>query len=58
MTGLAEFVLDFGPGYRIYYGNISDTHIIILLGGVKKSQERDIEKAKDYWLGYKRNNKL
>ena len=45
-----EIVLDFGPGYRIYYGKKGSTIILLLVGGEKKSQERDIEKAKQYWL--------
>jgi|SRR5579864_3160281 putative addiction module killer protein len=45
-----EIVLDIGPGYRIYYGKKGTTVILLLVGGEKKSQERDIEKAKRYWL--------
>jgi len=45
-----EIVLDFGPGYRIYYAKKGSTVVLLLVGGEKKSQERDIEKAKQYWL--------
>jgi putative addiction module killer protein len=45
-----EIVLDIGPGYRIYYGKKGTTVILLLVDGEKKSQERDIEKAKRYWL--------
>jgi putative addiction module killer protein len=45
-----EIILDVGPGYRIYYGKKRTTIILLLVGGEKKSQERDIEKAKRYWL--------
>ncbi len=42
----------FGSGYRIYFGK-EDEHIVILLcGGDKKSQNKDIEKAKLYWSKY------
>jgi putative addiction module killer protein len=45
-----EIILDIGPGYRIYYGKKGTTIILLLVAGEKKSQERDIEKAKRYWL--------
>ena len=48
-----EIVLDVGPGYRIYYGKKGDAIILLLVGGEKKSQERDIEKAKRYWFDAK-----
>ena len=44
-----EIVIDYGPGYRIYYGRKSLTFIILLTAGEKKTQKRDIEKAKQYW---------
>lgn len=55
ISGIGELVLDFGPGYRIYYGKKSEVSIVILIGGIKKSQVRDIEKAKEYWIDYKGN---
>jgi putative addiction module killer protein len=39
--------------YRIYYGKQGDVVVILLIGGEKKSQDRDIEKAYRYWLDYK-----
>ena len=48
-----EIILDVGPGYKIYYGTKEKTVILLLVGGEKKSQERDIEKAKRYWLDVK-----
>ncbi len=45
-----EIILDIGPGYRIYYGKKGATVLLLLVGGEKKTQERDIEKAKRYWL--------
>ena len=47
--GVYELIFDFGPGYRIYYGKKTLSIIILLLGGDKKSQKRDIAKAKRYW---------
>jgi putative addiction module killer protein len=49
--GVFELVFDFGPGYRVYYGEDGDT-VVLLLGGEKKSQSQDIVKAKEYWRDY------
>jgi len=43
----------FGPGYRVYFGKDGNTVVILLMGGDKGSQARDIAKAKEYWLDYK-----
>jgi putative addiction module killer protein len=48
--GVFELKLDTGPGYRVYFG-IED-EIILLLGGIKKTREADITKAKEYWSDY------
>jgi putative addiction module killer protein len=57
--GVHEARLDFGPGYRIYFGIEGSTLVILLLGGDKASQRRDISKAKGFWSDYKgaRNDK-
>lgn len=47
--GVYELIFDFGPGYRIYYGKKGLSVIILLIGGDKRSQKRDIAKAKRYW---------
>ena len=52
-SGVFELRLDFGPGYRIYFGQVSNTIVLLLCGGDKSSQTRDIERAKTYWLEYK-----
>jgi len=51
--GICELRLDFGPGYRIYFGQEDRTIVILLCGGDKSSQRRDIKKAKEFWADYK-----
>ncbi len=51
--GILEYKIDFGPGYRIYFGKDGDNLLIILGGGTKKRQHRDIAAAKAYWQDYK-----
>jgi putative addiction module killer protein len=52
--GVMELRLDFGPGYRVYYGQDGDILVILLCGGDKRSQTRDIATAKQYWQSYER----
>jgi putative addiction module killer protein len=52
---LSELRLFFGSGYRIYFGEDAGNIVIILCGGDKDSQNRDIETAKTYWEEYKRH---
>ncbi|MBI5426926.1 MAG: type II toxin-antitoxin system RelE/ParE family toxin [Nitrospinae bacterium] len=53
--GVCEFRIQQGPGYRIYFGKEKEdeNRIVILLGGDKNSQKRDIAKAQDYWADYR-----
>lgn len=51
--GVYELIIDFGPGYRVYYALDGDTVVILLCGGAKKSQSIDIQKAKQYWADYR-----
>ena len=51
--GVLEYKIDFGPGYRVYFGRDGDTIVILLTGGTKKRQQRDIDAAKAYWRDYK-----
>ena len=52
--GVFEFVMDFGPGYRVYMGQDGDVLVILLCGGDKRTQPSDIVTAKNYWQSYKR----
>jgi putative addiction module killer protein len=52
-----EYRVDFGPGYRVYFGLDGDTLVILLGGGTKKQQQRDIEIAKSRWTDYKRRKR-
>ncbi len=52
--GVLEYRIDFGPGYRVYFGRDGETLVILLTGGSKKRQQRDIEEAYVYWQDYKR----
>jgi len=51
--GVLEYRIDFGPGYRIYFGRDGDRLVILLAGGVKKRQREDIRQAKAYWEDYR-----
>ena len=51
--GVFEYRIDFGPGYRVYFGQDGPALVILLTGGTKKRQQRDIDAAQDYWQDYK-----
>jgi putative addiction module killer protein len=51
--GLWELKINFGPGYRVYYGKDGPRVILLLSGGDKSSQERDIEKSRQFWRAYR-----
>jgi len=55
--GILECRIDFGPGYRIYFGRDGDALVILLTGGTKKRQQKDIETAKKLWKEYKRRKR-
>jgi putative addiction module killer protein len=53
-SGVLEYRIDFGPGYRLYFGRDGDTIIILLGGGTKQRQQQDITAAHARWADYKR----
>jgi putative addiction module killer protein len=55
--GVSELRINYGPGYRIYYGVCNRALILLLVGGDKSDQKKDIEKAKSYWNEYKKSEK-
>ena len=52
-AGLFEYRIDFGPGYRVYFGKDGEHVVILLGGGTKKRQDRDIASAQERWQDYK-----
>ncbi len=52
--GVNELKVDFGPGYRVYFGWDGLQLVILLGGGTKKRQQADIVEARKRWLDYKR----
>jgi putative addiction module killer protein len=47
---IRELRIDYGPGYRVYFATKNMQVVVLLIGGDKGSQDRDIAKAKQYWL--------
>jgi putative addiction module killer protein len=56
-AGVFELRLDFGPGYRVYFGKDGETLVILLGGGTKKRQQADIEEAQALWHEYKKRKR-
>ncbi len=56
-AGVVEYRIDVGPGFRVYFGRDGERLIILLAGGTKKRQQKDIEAAQARWVEYKRRKK-
>ena len=54
---LLNLKINVGPGYRVYYGKDGETLVLLLGGGSKKTQSRDISNAITRWKAYKRRKK-
>ncbi|MDQ6877037.1 MAG: type II toxin-antitoxin system RelE/ParE family toxin [Candidatus Dormibacteraeota bacterium] len=55
--GVFEYRINWGPGYRVYFGRDGEVLVILLTGGTKQRQPRYIERAKALWVDYKRRRK-
>jgi len=51
--GVSEFRVDVGPGYRVYFGEDGRSIVVLLCGGSKARQRRDIADAKAFWKDYR-----
>jgi len=51
--GVQELRIHFGPGYRVYFGRGDDAMVILLCGGDKASQDRDVRRSHEYWREYR-----
>ena len=56
-SGVSELRLDFGPGYRIYFGKDGEQLVILVGGGTKRRQQEDIDAAHAMWTEYKRRKR-
>ena len=51
--GVMELRIDWGPGYRVYFARVGQVIVLLLCGGDKRTQQRDINRAKEYFEDYK-----
>jgi len=56
-SGVHELRLDFGPGYRVYFGKDGERIVILLGGGSKRRQQADIAAAHELWAEYKKRKR-
>jgi putative addiction module killer protein len=54
-SGVYELRIHFGPGFRVYFGLEGESIVLLLCGGDKSTQKKDIEAAHKYWKEYKEN---
>ena len=55
--GVFEYRIDFGPGYRVYFGRDGRSVIVLISGGDKRKQDRDIRRAMELWQEYENRKK-
>ena len=53
---LYELRIHYGAGHRVYFGDLGGVIVLLLCGGAKRTQQRDVQKAKSYWEEFKRRN--
>ena len=51
--GVMELRIDWGPGYRVYFGRLGQVIVLLLIGGDKRTQQKDIQRAKECFEDYK-----
>ena len=51
--GVLELRIDWGPGYRAYFARLGQVVVLLLCGGDKRTQQKDIDRAKEYFADYK-----
>lgn len=51
--GVMELRVDWGPGYRVYLARLGQSVVLLLCGGDKRTQDKDIKRAKEYFKDYK-----
>jgi len=56
-SGMYERKIDYGPGYRVYFGMDGKELVILVGGGTKKRQSQDIETAREHWTDYRKRKK-
>ena len=56
--GIGEYILNWGPGYRVYLAKDGETLITLLGGGTKHKQQKDIDQAKKLYAEYKHRKKI
>jgi putative addiction module killer protein len=56
--GVWELRIDWGPGYRVYYARVGSAMLLLLCGGLKRTQPQDIQRAINYLKGYYRRTEL
>jgi putative addiction module killer protein len=56
-AGVLEYRIDWGPGYRVYFGRDGATLVLLLAGGTKRRQQRDVAAAQERWADYRRRRK-
>jgi putative addiction module killer protein len=54
--GVQELRIDYGPGYRVYFSQVGSMIVLLLCGGDKSTQVKDIDQAKRYWNEYRRRS--